>query len=70
MYGSGLFLILLISSIFNAWQHRILANSKILDINNIKKIPEPYILKRWTIDAKVIHIKRNYENTTHKYNCP
>jgi len=32
---------------------------KILDINNIKKIPEQYILNRWTIDAKVVHIKRN-----------
>jgi zinc finger SWIM domain-containing protein 3 len=34
---------------------------KILDINNVKKIPKQYILKRWTIDAKVLHIKRNSE---------
>ena len=34
---------------------------KILDINNIKKIPEQYILKRWTMDAKVLHIKSNSE---------
>nr|XP_034576798.1 protein FAR1-RELATED SEQUENCE 5-like [Setaria viridis] len=34
---------------------------KILDINNIKKIPEQYILNRWTIDAKVVHIKSNPE---------
>jgi len=34
---------------------------KILDINNIKKIPEHYILNRWTIDAKVVHIKSNSE---------
>jgi zinc finger SWIM domain-containing protein 3 len=34
---------------------------KVLDINNIKHIPEKYILKRWTIDAKVLDIttKRN-----------
>ena len=29
---------------------------KILDINNIRSVPEEYILKRWTIDAKVLHI--------------
>ena len=29
---------------------------KILDINNIKHIPEQYILRRWTIDAKVLEI--------------
>ncbi|KAG0544599.1 hypothetical protein BDA96_02G289700 [Sorghum bicolor] len=34
---------------------------KILDINNIKKIPEQYILNRWTADAKVVHIKSNSE---------
>ena len=34
---------------------------KILDINNIKKIPEQYILNRWTIDAKVVHIKSSSE---------
>lgn len=34
---------------------------KILDINNIKKIPEQYILNRWTIDGKAIHIKGNFE---------
>jgi zinc finger SWIM domain-containing protein 3 len=34
---------------------------KVLDINNIKHIPQEYILKRWTIDAKVLDItsKRN-----------
>jgi zinc finger SWIM domain-containing protein 3 len=32
---------------------------KILDINNIKHIPEKYILKRWTIDAKVLQITSN-----------
>ena len=32
---------------------------KILDINNIKHIPEQYILKRWTIDAKVLEITSN-----------
>ncbi|XP_073354325.1 protein FAR1-RELATED SEQUENCE 9-like isoform X1 [Aegilops tauschii subsp. strangulata] len=32
---------------------------KILDINNIKHIPEHYILKRWTIDAKVLEITSN-----------
>jgi zinc finger SWIM domain-containing protein 3 len=31
---------------------------KVLDINNIKHIPEQYILKRWTIDAKVLEIKK------------
>jgi zinc finger SWIM domain-containing protein 3 len=30
---------------------------KVLDINNIKHVPEEYILKRWTIDAKVLEIK-------------
>jgi zinc finger SWIM domain-containing protein 3 len=30
---------------------------KVLDINNIKHIPEEYILKRWTIDAQVLKIK-------------
>jgi zinc finger SWIM domain-containing protein 3 len=34
---------------------------KILDINNIKKIPEQYVLNRWTVDAKVVHIKSNSE---------
>ncbi|CAO2147099.1 unnamed protein product, partial [Urochloa humidicola] len=34
---------------------------KILDINNIKKVPDQYILSRWTVDAKVVHIKRNDE---------
>ena len=34
---------------------------KILDINNIKKIPEQYILNRWTINAKVAHIKSSSE---------
>jgi len=34
---------------------------KILDINNIKKIPEQYILNRWTMNAKVLHIKSNSE---------
>ncbi|XP_073358329.1 protein FAR1-RELATED SEQUENCE 5-like [Aegilops tauschii subsp. strangulata] len=29
---------------------------KVLDINNIKHIPGEYILKRWTIDAKVLDI--------------
>uniref|UniRef100_A0ACD5ZZX8 Uncharacterized protein n=1 Tax=Avena sativa TaxID=4498 RepID=A0ACD5ZZX8_AVESA len=29
---------------------------KVPDINNIKHIPEEYILKRWTIDAKVLNI--------------
>jgi zinc finger SWIM domain-containing protein 3 len=29
---------------------------KVLDINNIKHIPEENILKRWTIDAKVLDI--------------
>jgi zinc finger SWIM domain-containing protein 3 len=29
---------------------------KILDVNNIKSVPEKYILKRWTVDAKVLHI--------------
>ncbi|SPT21134.1 unnamed protein product [Triticum aestivum] len=32
---------------------------KILDINNIKHIPEQYILKRWTVDAKVLEITSN-----------
>ena len=32
---------------------------KVLDINNIKHIPEQYILKRWTIDAKVLEITSN-----------
>jgi zinc finger SWIM domain-containing protein 3 len=32
---------------------------KILDINNIKHIPQEYILKRWTIDAKVLQITSN-----------
>ncbi|KAL6623666.1 hypothetical protein ACP70R_033545 [Stipagrostis hirtigluma subsp. patula] len=32
---------------------------KILDINNIKEIPEQYILKRWTIDAKALCVKSN-----------
>jgi zinc finger SWIM domain-containing protein 3 len=34
---------------------------KILDINNIKKIPEQYILNRWTVDAKVLQIKSKFE---------
>jgi zinc finger SWIM domain-containing protein 3 len=34
---------------------------KILDINNIKKIPEEYILNRWTVDAKVLQIKSKFE---------
>lgn len=34
---------------------------KILDINNVKKVPEQYLLHRWTIDAKVLHIKSNLE---------
>jgi zinc finger SWIM domain-containing protein 3 len=34
---------------------------KILDINNIKKVPEQYILSRWTMDAKVVRIKHNHE---------
>lgn len=29
---------------------------KILDVNNIKYVPKKYILKRWTVDAKVLHI--------------
>jgi zinc finger SWIM domain-containing protein 3 len=29
---------------------------KILDVNNIKFVPKKYILKRWTVDAKVLHI--------------
>jgi zinc finger SWIM domain-containing protein 3 len=29
---------------------------KVLDINNIKHIPEQYILKRWTIGDKVLNI--------------
>uniref|UniRef100_A0ACD5XZQ0 Uncharacterized protein n=1 Tax=Avena sativa TaxID=4498 RepID=A0ACD5XZQ0_AVESA len=29
---------------------------KVLDINNIKHIPQEYILKRWIIDAKVLDI--------------
>jgi zinc finger SWIM domain-containing protein 3 len=29
---------------------------KVLDINNIISVPQMYILKRWTIDAKVLHI--------------
>jgi zinc finger SWIM domain-containing protein 3 len=33
---------------------------KILDINNIKSVPDEYILKRWTIDAKVLHITSNH----------
>ncbi|EEC67967.1 hypothetical protein OsI_35721 [Oryza sativa Indica Group] len=32
---------------------------KILDVNNIKEIPKQYILQRWTIDAKSLHIKSN-----------
>ena len=32
---------------------------KVLDINNIKHIPQQYILKRWTIDAKVLDITSN-----------
>ncbi|KAM0913782.1 hypothetical protein ACQ4PT_011951 [Festuca glaucescens] len=32
---------------------------KVLDINNIKHIPEEYILKRWTIGAKVLNITSN-----------
>ena len=32
---------------------------KILDINNIKHIPQKYILKIWTIDAKVLQITSN-----------
>jgi zinc finger SWIM domain-containing protein 3 len=32
---------------------------KVLDINNIKHIPEQYILKRWTIDAKALDIRSN-----------
>ena len=32
---------------------------KVLDINNIKHIPEQYILKRWTIGAKVLDITGN-----------
>jgi zinc finger SWIM domain-containing protein 3 len=32
---------------------------KILDINNIKSVPEEYILKRWTIDVKVVHVTSN-----------
>ncbi|EAY98410.1 hypothetical protein OsI_20324 [Oryza sativa Indica Group] len=32
---------------------------KILDVNNIKSVPQQYILKRWTIDAKVLHISGN-----------
>jgi zinc finger SWIM domain-containing protein 3 len=31
----------------------------VLDINNIKPIPEQYILKRWTIGAKVLDITSN-----------
>ena len=34
---------------------------KVLDINNIKHIPEEYILKRWTIGAKVLNITSNRE---------
>ncbi|KAF2939552.1 hypothetical protein DAI22_03g203866 [Oryza sativa Japonica Group] len=32
---------------------------KVLDINNVKYIPEHYIMKRWTIDAKALQITRN-----------
>lgn len=37
---------------------------KILDINNTKKIPEEYILNRWAIDAKIVHIESNYKTYT------
>lgn len=32
---------------------------KVLDNNNVKYIPEHYIMKRWTIDAKALQITRN-----------
>jgi zinc finger SWIM domain-containing protein 3 len=32
---------------------------KILDINNMKSVHEEYILRRWTIDAKVVHVTSN-----------
>jgi zinc finger SWIM domain-containing protein 3 len=37
---------------------------KVLDINNIKHIPQEYILKRWTLDAKVLNTtrKRNHHD--------
>jgi zinc finger SWIM domain-containing protein 3 len=38
---------------------------KVLDINNIREIPEEYILKRWTIDAKALSIQSNYDAQIH-----
>jgi zinc finger SWIM domain-containing protein 3 len=37
---------------------------KVLDINNIKHIPQEYMLKRWTLDAKVLNTtrKRNHHD--------
>ena len=39
---------------------------KVLDINNIKHIPQQYILKRWTIDAKVLDITSNCNLHEHR----
>jgi zinc finger SWIM domain-containing protein 3 len=38
---------------------------KVLDFNNIREIPEEYILKRWTIDAKALNIQSNYDTQIH-----
>ncbi|EMS59554.1 hypothetical protein TRIUR3_01195 [Triticum urartu] len=45
----------------NAWLQSDIEEKvyKVLDINNIKHIPQQYILKRWTIDAKVLDITSN-----------
>jgi len=33
---------------------------KVLDINNVKSVPQECILKRWTIDATTLHINTSY----------